>query len=163
MRFSDIEAEISNVLDVDDADLTPEQRELFPAYLDELAGQEAVKIDGFAQFCRLELERASAIEAEGKRLVRLAKNRREHINKLKDYYLRVMQAHGLKKVAGQVYNISIRATPVVCIEHESAIPAEFWREKVERTVDKLAIRDALKAGQDVAGARMSESFSLQVR
>jgi hypothetical protein len=74
-----------------------------------------------------------------------------------------MQRHGLQKLAGNVYAVSIRETPVVRIEDEKAIPAEYWVEKIERSVSKTAIKDAIKAGQEVPGACMAESYSLQVR
>ena len=163
MKLSDIENEIANVLDLDEAELTEEQRVALDGYLAELAGQESAKIDSFAQFVRLQAERASALDAESKRLARRAKSIERSLAYLKGSYLGTMQDHGLKKVSGNVYTLSIRSTPVVRIDNESAVPAQYWREKVERSVDKVAIRDAINNGLDVAGASMGESISLQVR
>ena len=162
-KLSDIELEITNVLDVDESELNEEQVAALDGYLEELAGQEKEKIDGFAQFCRLQSERISALEAESKHLARRAKSLERGMNYLKVSYLSTMQRHGLQKLAGNVYAVSIRKTPVVRIEDEKAIPAEYWTEKVERSVSKTAIRDALKQGQEVPGACMAESYSLQVR
>lgn len=162
-KLSDIELEITNVLDVDESELTEEQFAALDGYLEELAGQEADKIDGFAQFCRLQGERISALEAESKRLARRAKSLERGMNYLKVSYLSTMQRHGLQKLNGNVYAVSIRKTPVVRIEDEKAIPAEYWTEKVERSISKTMIKDALKQGQEVPGACMAESYSLQVR
>ena len=161
--IKDIEMEIANVLDVDEGELNEEQIMALDGYLEELAGQEASKIDGFAQFCRLQGERISALEAESKRLARRAKSLERGMNYLKGNYLHTMQEHGLQKLAGNVYAVSIRKMPVVRIEDEQAIPAEYWTEKIERSVSKTAIKDAIKAGQEVPGACMAESYSLQVR
>lgn len=162
-RLSDIEMEINNVLDVDEGELNEEQVAALDGYLEELAGQEADKIDGFAQFVRFQSERISALEAESKRLARRAKSLERGINYLKSNYLGTMQEHGLQKLNGNVYAVSIRKTPVVRIDDEKAIPAEYWTEKVERSVSKTAIKDALKQGQEVPGACMAESYSLLVR
>lgn len=162
-RLSDIEMEITTVLDVEESELTEEQLMALDGYLEELAGQEADKIDGFAQFCRLQSDRISALEAESKRLARRAKNLERGMNYLKSNYLGTMQEHGLQKLAGNVYSVSIRKTPVVRIDNEKAIPAEYWTEKIERSVSKTAIKDALKQGQKVPGAYMELSYSLQVR
>ena len=162
-RLSDIEMEINTVLDVEESELTEEQLIALDGYLEELAGQEADKIDGFAQFCRLQSERISALEAESKRLARRAKSLERGMDYLKSNYLYTMQEHGLQKLNGNVYAVSIRKTPVVRIEDEKAIPATFWTEKVVRSVSKTAIKDALKQGQEVPGACMVESYSLQVR
>ena len=163
MTLRDIQDEIANVLDVDVSELNEEQVAALDGYLEELAGQEKDKIDGFAQFCRLQGERISALEAESKRLARRAKSLERGMNYLKSNYLGTMQKHGLQKLAGNVYAVSIRKTPVVRIEDEKAIPAEYWTEKVERSVSKSMIKDAIKAGQEVPGACMAESYSLQVR
>lgn len=162
-KLSDIELEITNVLDVDESELNEEQVAALDGYLEELAGQEKEKIDGFAQFCRLQSERISALEAESKRLARRAKSLERGMNYLKVSYLSTMQRHGLQKLNGNVYAVSIRKTPVVRIEDEKAIPNEYWVEKVERSVSKSMIKDAIKAGQEVPGACMAESYSLQVR
>ena len=162
-KLSDIELEITNVLDVDESELNEEQFAALDGYLEELAGQEKEKVDGFAQFCRLQGERISALEAESKRLARRAKSLERGMNYLKISYLATMQRHGLQKLNGNVYAVSIRKTPVVRIEDEKAIPNEYWVEKVERSVNKSMIKDAIKAGQEVPGACMAESYSLQVR
>lgn len=159
----DIQDEINNVLDIEESELTEEQIMALDGYLDELAGQETAKIDNFAQFLRLQSERISALEAESKRLARRAKSLERGMNYLKGQYLSTMQEHGLQKLSGNVYAVSIRKTPVVRIEDEKAIPAEYWTEKVERSVSKTLIKDALKQGQEVPGACMAESYSLQVR
>lgn len=163
MKLRDIENEISSILDLDEADLTEEQLAALDGYLAELAGQESDKIDSFAQFIRLQSERASALDAESKRLARRAKSIERSINYLKGTYLGTMQEHGLKKVQGNVYSVSIRATPVVRIDDEAKVPLDYWTIKETRSVNKTAIRDAIKLGAEIPGAAMGTSFSLQVR
>ena len=158
--FAEIQAEISNILSVADEDLTDEQRELFSAYADELAEQEEAKIDGFVSFLRAEQARADFLKEEAKRLTAMARNAEKKLDRLKDHYRHIMQANGLKKVSGKVYSASVRASSVVIVDNEQLVPKDYWRTKTETSIDKTAVRDALKAGEVVPGCSMGKSYSL---
>ena len=159
--FADIQHEIANILSVADEDLTDEQKALFNEYADELAEQEEDKIDGFVFFIRAQQARADYLKDEAKRLTIAARNIEAKLGRLKEHYRHIMQAHGLKKVSGKVYSASIRATPIVLVEQEQLVPKDFWRIKTEQTIDKAAVRDALKAGTVVPGCSLGKSYSLQ--
>lgn len=65
--------------------------------------------------------------------------------------LRIMQAAELQKVTLARATLSVRTgVPGVQLVDEAVIPDAFW--KVTRTPDKAAIKEALKAGDDVPGA-----------
>jgi sulfur carrier protein ThiS len=158
--FADIQHEISNILTLAEEDLTPDQRALFDAYANELADQEEDKIDGFVSWLRAEQARADYLKEEAKRLQTMARNTERKLDRLKDYYRYVMQSNGLKKVAGKVYSCSVRSCPVVLVENEQVVPKEFWKTKVETSIDKTAVRDALKGGAVVPGCSLGKSYTL---
>lgn len=160
-NFREIQAEISNILSVAEEDLTPEQRALFDAYANELAEQEEDKIDGFVSWLRAEQARADHLKDEAKRLQVMARNTEKKLERLKDYYRHVMQSNGLKKVSGKVYTASIRSASVVLVENEQIVPKIFWKTKTETSIDKVAVRDAIKAGTIVPGATLAKSYTLQ--
>jgi hypothetical protein len=162
MTFQAIQEEIRNILDVPPEDITPEMTALFDEYINELADQEANKVDNLGQFLRLETASAAAIEAEGKRLLARAKSRKNSIAYLKMRYLQTMESAGLKKVKGQVYTMSIHATDVVQITDEQALPQEYVTQRVVTAPDKTALKDALKNGAVVPGAQLAKSYSLRV-
>jgi hypothetical protein len=162
MTFSQIQDEIRNMLDVPDDELTDEQREVMCSYLDELGGQEADKVDAFGSFIRLESARAEALKAEAQRLANKARTSANRIAFLKAKYLDAMQRNGLRQVRGQVYALSIRSTDVVTITNEVMLPKRFVVEKTTIMPDKLAIKDALKKGEDIPGAILDKSYSLRV-
>ncbi len=162
MTFSQIQDEIRNMLDVPDDELTDEQRETMCSYLDELGGQEADKVDAFGSFLRLESARAEALKAEAQRLANKARTAARRIAFLKSYYLDAMQRNGLTNVRGQVYALSVRATDIVTITNEVMLPKRFVVEKTTIMPDKLAIKDALKKGEDIPGAILDKSYSLRV-
>jgi len=162
-KFSDICDEISAMLSIPDEDLTDEQRAAMDAYLNELAGQEADKVDAFGQFLRLETARVKAMREESQRLASRARAAETRLSWLKNRYLDTMQAYGLRKVRGDAYTLSVRETDTVDVTDLSALPELFLRRKETVEPDKAVLRESLKAGADVPGARLVKTQSLQVR
>jgi hypothetical protein len=69
---------------------------------------------------------------------------------------RVMEAAGLRKAEMAEATLSIRpASQAVRIIHPDFIPEQFWRVKREPNVSQ--IKTALKAGQHVPGASLSNA------
>lgn len=162
--FRQIQGEISAMLDVPDAELTPEQKAEMDAYLAELGQQEADKVDAFAQFLRLETARMEALKEEARRLSGRARTIESRLSWLKAEYLGIMQYHGLQKVQGNAYTLSTRKSSVVVVPADiSGLPEIFLRRKETVEADKAVIKDALKAGQDVPGCELRDSYSLQVK
>ena len=82
--------------------------------------------------------------------------------KLKERYLGVMQGNALKKVKGDIFTLSIRKSEAADAPDARAVPEEYWTIK-EPTVNKLAVKAALKEGKEVPGARLVQRESLQIR
>ena len=160
--FSQIQEEVRSMLDIDESELTDEQKETLCAYLDELGDQEADKVDSFGEFIRLESARAEALKAEAQRLANKARTAANRIAFLKAKYMDTMQRNGLQNVRGQVYALSVRSTDVVTITNEAILPERFVVEKTTIMPDKMAIKDALKKGEDIPGAILDKSYSLRV-
>jgi hypothetical protein len=132
------------------------------SYLDELGGQEADKVDAFGSFLRLESARAEALKAEAQRLASKARTAANRIAFLKAKYMDAMQRNGLRQVRGQVYALTVRSTDIVTITNEAILPERFVVEKTTIMPDKMAIKDALKKGEDIPGAILDKSYSLRV-
>lgn len=162
--FADIQAEIAAMLDIPDEELTDEQRQAMEDYLDELGLSEAAKVDSFAQFVRLESASAEAMKEESKRLATKAKTKENRVAYLKFRYMDTMQGYGLKKVAGNSYTLSVRASESVAVTAMvDSLPPEYVREKVSREPDKTAIKTDLKAGKAIPGCELTTTYSLQIR
>lgn len=161
--FDHIEEELSAMLSIPDEELTEEQKLDLEQYLDELAGQEAEKIDRFCRFVRIETERAEAIKEESRRLARKAQTAQSRIDYIKARYLNTMQQHGIRKISGKVYAASVRESQAVAIENQAVIPAEFWKIKEERSVDKVMVKNSIKAGIEVPGCSLIPTYSLLTR
>lgn len=162
--FESIQQEIAAMLDVADDEFTAEQRAAMDAYLDELATQEADKVDRFAAFIREEAAHAKFMREESQRLASKARNAENRINYLKYKYVSIMQEHGLEKITGQAYSLSIRHTPTAVIEDDSNLDDLYFRiVPAKRELDKKVILEALKGGVEIPGCKLVQLDSLQIR
>ena len=158
-----LQHEIATMLDTPDEDLTPEQREAMDSYLNDLAGQEAAKVDSFAAFVREQSARAEHLKAEAQRIAAKGRAIERKLDGLKAHYLHPMQAAGLSRVAGETYTLTTRKSSRVEVADVAALPEAYRVTKTEITADKKAIAAALKAGETVHGARLVDGVSLQIR
>lgn len=165
--FANIQEEIENMLDIPDEELTPEQRQLMDEYLNELAEQEASKVDNFAGFIKRQAGIAEAIKAEADRLAAKAKAINAKIDRLKKRYVEIMQNHGIKKVSGNVYSIGVRENVRVDVTAMGDLVATnnpaFIRTEVTYKPDKVAIKNAIQSGVAVPGCALEKSYSLNIR
>lgn len=91
----------------------------------------------------------------------LAKRRRAGENRvewLKNYLMASLEGEKFKTPR---CSASYRKTAVVSIIDESAIPSEYIRTKTEP--NKMAIKDALKAGETIPGATLEDRVSLIIK
>ena len=95
------------------------------------------------------------IDAEIKRLQdrkRLIQNRQKS---MRDYLLRNMQAAGISKISCPLFTASLRrGSESVQIDDVSIIPDELVKVEVSEKPDKRAIKEKLKAGEDIPGVSL---------
>jgi hypothetical protein len=105
-----------------------------------------------------------AIDEEIKRLAALKKAKSNVIDKMKEAVLYAMNIYGIEKVASPTLSLSIRNNPEsVEIINEAQIPAEYLKEKTTVSIDKVAIKKSIQAGETVQGAILTRSNSLQIK
>lgn len=145
-----------------DLDMPPE---VVADTLESLAGDLEQKSVNLAMLARsLEATAAQMKEAEGQ-----MKQRREAIERraeqLRAYLLGAMQHAGIRKVSSPWFNLAVRTSPpAVDVQDAAQIPAEFMRTPAPPppAPDKIAIREALKAGRDVPGCRLVTGERLHI-
>ena len=83
--------------------------------------------------------------------------------RLRENLLFVLTRLELEKVETPLHRVSLAKSPLsVDVDEFADIPEEFLRVKSE--VDKIAIKDALKAGRELPFARWApEKFSLRIK
>lgn len=149
---------LTNLLD---ADLP---QEVIDDTLEGLVGSVEEKAKNVAAFARnLEATAAQIRDAE-KQMAERRQFIERRAARMRDYLLTNMQKSGISKIESPWFAISIRNNPeAVTIDDEAALPAEFVRVKEVRSADRNAIKDALKAGQDVPGCRLTRSQRLDIK
>lgn len=73
------------------------------------------------------------------------------------------QGLGFDKINGLTAAISFRKSEQTIIDNAEMLPSEFVKEKVTYAPDKTAIKNAIKAGQDVPGAHVETVNNIQIK
>lgn len=132
-----------------------EAQELLKATLNE-------KVDAYAHIIYEKEAEAEKIKELAKRMTARAKALENSAKWLKCQLLEVTKAQGGKLKTD--YNaVSVRRTPSVSVEDLEALPQKYIKVKIERTADKAELAKALKAGEEIKGAELVYSESLQMR
>lgn len=145
-------------LDLDDQTLTDT--------LDGMSGALEVKAQSVACFIRnLEATAAQIKDAEAS----MAARRKALENKaarVKDYLLASMMVAGVQKVECPLFKLSVQDNPAaVEVYQPELVPEQFMRqpEPPPPAIDKTAIKEAIKAGQDVPGCRLTQGKRLAIK
>ena len=103
-------------------------------------------------------------EIEGlKRQEEMFKARRKESEKkqesLKRYLTHALKGENFETVKAKV---SFRKSEAVTVENEELIPEDYWETVEVERIDLRAIKNALKAGKSVEGARIEERLNPQI-
>ena len=134
--------------------------------LESLDGELNDKAVSVAQFTRNLDATAQAVREAGKAMLDRAARLEKRSQSIRDYLLFQMQFAQITKIECPWFVIQVKKNPAaVVIEDEASIPAEFkvQPEPPPPRPDKAKIRDALKAGEDVPGARLVQSDRVEIR
>lgn len=95
------------------------------------------------------------IKQEEKRLADNRKILENKLEKFKEYVKMNMEDMGLQKIETPLGTLTIAKNPVsVEIYDERMIPEQYMIEKVTKSIDKKAIKEALQSGVEIQGARL---------
>lgn len=130
--------------------------------LDALEAERAEKLEACACYTKSVEAEAAAIKAEIDALKERLDAKNRKAERMRDYMARSMLASGETKFETARCALSFRKSEAVELTGD-ALPAEFVKVKTTETVDKTAIKKAIKAGKTVAGAVLVERKNLQVK
>lgn len=103
-----------------------------------------------------------AIDNEIKRLKAIKDIKGRVIDRMKYTILNALQIYQIESVKTPTIKISIRRSESVEVDSMEQLDARYFNEKLTVTPDKIAIKKAIKAGENITGARISENFNLQI-
>lgn len=105
----------------------------------------------------------SAIDEEIKRLQALKKAKTNAIDRMKESVSNAMQLYGMEKLTSPTLSLSLRKSESVEVDLTEALPNDFKITKVTVTPDKIAIKQAIKQGENITGASLKINYNLQIK
>ena len=141
-------------------------KQAFMDTLDGIEGAIEVKAEGYAKVMRQLEADAAACDAESKRLKNKSKTIENNIKRMKQALQFAMQATGKTKFKTQLFSFYIQKNSASVVMDEpyiENIPERFLIPQ-DPQIDKKAIKEALKNGEDLEGiAHLEQSESLRIR
>jgi len=103
------------------------------------------------------------IDAEIERLNKIKKANNNLKERLKYILSNTMLHFGIEKLETPTLKVSFRKSESIEITDESQISKEFITEKITRTPNKTAIKEALKKGKVILGVEIKINQNLQIK
>lgn len=165
MKLYELAEQYNALLEMDDL---PE--DALADTLEALGGEFEDKADGIACVIKEAKAVSGAIKAEMDKLDARRKAKEALAKRLSEYLLAQMQAVGMQKLETGRSCVSVaKKAPALKIDDENAFIAwaaidhdEYIKYKSPE-IDKTAVRDALKAGAEIPGARLEGGYRLAVK
>lgn len=104
-----------------------------------------------------------AIDNELARLSALKESKVKTIDRLKESLSNAMKLFNVAKIETPLIKISFRKSEILEIEDKNLINPFFKKTKEVSTIDKSAIKKAIKSGWNVPGAKIVEKQNLQIK
>ena len=111
---------------------------------------------------QLEAE-TEVINAEIARLTNLKKSRSNTVDRLKQSLSVAMELYGIEEIKTPLLKINFRKSESVEIISEAILDGKFKIAKTTIQIDKVAIKEAIKAGDGVAGAILKQNKNIQIK
>lgn len=139
--------------------LTPELEEQLAANGEDFSN----KIENYLKAVRNYEADAEAFKAESAAFAAKAKRAAATVERLKQTVTAAMQLRGMDKERFGNFTASLRRIERVQVDDTliQQLPDNFKRIKYE--ADKTALKEALKAGEQVEGAQITLNYSLQIK
>jgi hypothetical protein len=102
------------------------------------------------------------IDMKIKKYQQFKKTTEKIIQRLKETVVHNLQIYGIEKIETPTMKISIRRSEAVEV-HENFHEDIYMIKKVTYTPDKTRLKEAIKRGQNIEGARIIENYNLQIK
>jgi len=122
-----------------------------------------IKGGGYAKIMANKQANVDGATAEMKRLKAYIDQEQKKIDRLKNALLQSMLLTGTEKLESDFWRLSVRRSEAVEVDIVEALPSQFINIKNVVTADKVAIKEAIKRGENITGARIIENFNLQIK
>ena len=149
--------ELASLLETEE--LTPELEAMLVINQEKME----VKVNNYAKVIANIQSDSDAIDQEIKRLKAMKESKDRAITRLKDAVREAMLVSAIDKIESPLFKLSLRRSESVEVDIVEALPSQFVNIKNVITADKIAIKEAIKRGENITGARLIENFNLQIK
>jgi hypothetical protein len=149
--------EIQDIIYSNDGELPEELEELF----DKVCEDRNTKITNIIRFLRNLRSDENSIDQEIERLSKMETALNAKYNRLKTYLATVIGENNKWQSPEGV--ISWRKVDIVNIIDESLLPDAFIKTKTVTSIDKILLKNAIKAGNNVPGAEIVTNNHMQIK
>lgn len=123
-----------------------------------------IKADGYARIIRNLEANVVALKTEIDRLTNRRRSIENSIDRLKENLKDAMIATGKEKIKTDLFNVTVVNNPVaVNVIDEKLIPEKYFKVEIIRKLDKLSLRDAIKNGEEIQGAKLMQGKGLRIK
>lgn len=120
------------------------------------------KLEAYGQVIRQMQADEAALKAEKERIEKRLKQTRNGIERLKANLLEYLEATNTAKQTAGTFTFARQRSSIPSLNiNESEIPIEYWRNVI--MVDKDAIKEALKQGEQIPGAELVYSWGVRIK
>ena len=102
-------------------------------------------------------------DKEIKRLTERKKTMQNAQARMKEVLKNAMTEFGIDELKGKTIKINFRNSESVSIENENLVPDKYKKVKITTEIDKIAIKEAFKNGEEVKGVRLQKNRNLQIK
>ncbi len=134
--------------------------------LEGLSGALEVKATNVAYFVKNLEATAEQIKQAEKQMADRRKGIEARADRIKEYLKFNMELSGINEISCPHFKLKIaKNPPSVVVDAESLIPKDYWKqpEPPPPSIDKAAIKAAINAGVDVAGAHLQSGTRLDIK
>lgn len=150
----EIDQAILECLDIETGEIIDSAR------LDALQMERQDKVESVALWIKNLSADALAYKAEKEAF---AEREKKALKKVEDLKAWLAGALGGEKFSTWRCAVSFRKSEAVEIDDEALLPHELKTEKITYTPNKTAIKEAIKAGQEISGARLVERLNASIK
>lgn len=120
------------------------------------------KVENTAKVIRSLESDNEAIANEIKRLEAMKKTRANNIARLKDYLKEQMEVVGADKIQGELFTVRLQFNPEKLVVTDETMLTQYFIQP-EPKLDTRAVKEALKAGEELQGAELVRERSLRIK
>lgn len=153
MKLYEIDAGIESCIDEETGEILDFEK------LDKLQMERQEKIENIVFLIENTQNDIAGLKEQEEIFAARRQSAEKRVDKLKEYLTYALHGEKFETVKARV---TFRWSEYLEIENEKALPVEYMKETVSYKPDTTAIREAIKSGKIVEGARIQERLNPQI-